>query len=195
MNDSSPGPRPRMARASLFIPLGVFLVVITIFWLGFSLGDPDQLPSALIDDPLPTFELARLDQPDQKVGTAEMLGEPFLLNVWATWCPTCRAEHAFLEQVAETHDVSIYGINYKDDPAAAREWLQRYGDPYQFSVIDEDGQLGVELGVYGAPETFVVDAEGVIRYKRVGAVDQRVWDRQLQPVLESLGWQPAAAES
>ena len=175
-----------MHRASLFIPLGVFLAVLLLLWRGFSLGDPHALPSALLDQPLPEFALPVLHEPERIVGSKAMQGEPFLLNVWATWCPTCRAEHAELERIANEYGVRIFGINYKDDPAAARRWLLRYGDPYVFSVMDADGSLGIDLGVYGAPETFLVDAEGVIRYKRVGAVDQRIWETRLAPILEEL---------
>ncbi len=178
--------RRGLARASLFIPLAVFLLVLAIFWRGFSLGDPSALPSALIDQPLPQFELPLLDDMDRKVSSEAMQGEPFLLNVWATWCPTCRAEHAELARIAETYGVRIFGLNYRDRPEKARRWVEQYGDPYIFSVVDEDGLLGIDLGVYGAPETFVVDSQGIIRYKRVGAVDQRVWENQIRPVLEEI---------
>lgn len=181
-----PKGRRGLARASLFIPLAVFLLVLFTLWRGFSLGDPSALPSALINQPLPEFELPLLDDMDRVVSSEAMHGEPFLLNVWATWCPTCRAEHAELARIAETYGVRIFGLNYKDRPEEARRWLERYGDPYIFSVVDRDGLLGIDLGVYGAPETFVVDSQGVIRFKRVGAVDQRVWENQIQPVLEEI---------
>ena len=181
-----------MSRASLWVPLGVFLVVSGFFLSGFFLGDAHELPSALVDDPLPEFELPVLNEPDRSADARSMQGEPFLLNVWATWCPTCRAEHGELERIAAQYDMRIFGINYKDDPVKARRWLQRYGDPYVFSVIDRDGRLGIDLGVYGAPETFVVDAEGVIRYKRVGAVNQRVWRSEIVPVLRKLEGTPDA---
>ena len=177
---------PGMQRASLFIPLAVFLMVLFLLWRGFSLEDADRLPSALLDRPLPEFALEVLHEPGRTVSSEAMHGEPFLLNVWATWCPTCRAEHAELNRIAAEYDVPIFGINYKDNPAEARRWLERFGNPYRFSVVDQDGSLGIDLGVYGAPETFLVDAEGVIRYKRVGAVDRRVWETQMRPVLEEL---------
>ena len=181
-----------MSRASLWIPLGVFLVVSGFFLAGFFLGDAHDLPSALVDEPLPEFALPVLNEPGRTAGARSMQGEPFLLNVWATWCPTCRAEHGELERIAEQYGMRIFGINYKDDPVEARRWLQRYGDPYVFSVIDRDGRLGIDLGVYGAPETFVVDAEGVIRYKRVGAVNPRVWRNEIVPVLRELEGTPDA---
>ena len=178
-----------MTRASLWIPLAVFLAMCSFLFTAFFFDDAHELPSALIDRPLPEFELRVLGR-DETVTTQALLGKPFLLNVWATWCPTCRAEHGELERIAEQFGVPIYGVNYKDDPAQAQVWLQRFGDPYVFSVIDSDGQLGIDLGVYGAPETFLVDATGVIRYKRVGAVDQRVWRNEIAPRLARLEGAP-----
>ena len=178
-----------MSRASLWIPLAVFAVMSGFLFVAFFFEDPHELPSALIDKPLPAFELERLGD-GVVVGTDDMLGEPFLLNVWATWCPTCRSEHGELERIASEYGVPIYGVNYKDDPAEAVIWLRRYGDPYVFSVVDRDGQLGIDLGVYGAPETFLVDAEGVIRYKRVGDVNRRIWETEIAPVLGRLEGAP-----
>jgi cytochrome c biogenesis protein CcmG/thiol:disulfide interchange protein DsbE len=176
-----------MTRVGLFIPLAVFAAIAFMLWRGFSLEDPHQLPSALIDRPLPEFALPQLADPRVEVTPRDMTGRPFLLNVWATWCPTCKAEHAELERIARDHAVPIYGVNYKDDPVAALRWLAQYGDPYVLSVVDQDGSLGIDLGVYGAPETFIVDAGGVIRYKRVGAVDRRIWEQEIVPLLLELG--------
>ncbi|MBL6715527.1 MAG: DsbE family thiol:disulfide interchange protein [Pseudomonadales bacterium] len=175
-----------MSRTSLFLPLGLFLVMAFMLWRGFALNDPHELPSALLNQPLPAFEKTRLAD-GAPVTRDALLGEPFLLNVWATWCPTCKAEHAELNRIAATYGVPLVGVNYKDNGPAARAWLARYGDPYRLSLVDDDGSLGIELGVYGAPETFVVDAEGVIRYKRVGAVDRRVWEEEIRPLLTRLG--------
>jgi cytochrome c biogenesis protein CcmG/thiol:disulfide interchange protein DsbE len=176
-----------VTRLALLLPLLLFVAIAFMLWRGFSLEDPHKLPSALIDRPLPRFSLPTLERPEVPVTREDVTGRPFLLNVWATWCPTCRAEHAELERIAREHAVPIYGVNYKDDPAEAVRWLARYGDPYVLSVIDADGSFGIDLGVYGAPETFVVDAGGVIRYKRVGAVDRRVWEEEIAPVLRELG--------
>lgn len=184
-----------MNRASLWIPLVVFIAMAFFLWRGFFLTDPHELPSALIDKPLPAFALPALDEPERTVVPKDLLGQPFLLNVWATWCPTCRAEHAELERIASNFGVDIVGVNYKDDPAEARVWLQRFGNPYRITVVDEQGSLGLDLGVYGAPETFLVDATGVIRYKRVGAIDQRVWEREIVPVLASLKGAPAQVQA
>jgi cytochrome c biogenesis protein CcmG, thiol:disulfide interchange protein DsbE len=175
-----------MSRISLFLPLGVFLALVGLLYAGFSLEDPHRLPSAMVGRAFPAFELPRLDD-EQRVATqADLKGRVALVNVWATWCPTCKAEHAELMRIHEETGLPIIGINYKDDPAAARRWLTRYGDPYEFSIIDRDGRLGVELGVYGAPETFVLDRDGVIVHKRVGDVNRRIWDSEIAPLVQEL---------
>jgi periplasmic protein thiol:disulfide oxidoreductases, DsbE subfamily len=169
-----------MNRLKLFIPLFIFAVLAAFLWRGLSL-DPNYLPSALIDKPVPAFELPNLREPDQLVKTEELLGEPYLLNVWATWCPSCRVEHPYLLQLAE-QGVKIVGLNYKDEDEPAKDWLKHFKDPYSLIIADREGRLGLDLGVYGAPETFIVDAEGIIRYKHVGVVDERVWRSTLAPI-------------
>ena len=139
---------------------------------GFALNDPHELPSALLNQPLPDFQ--KPAWPTAPWARQDLLGAPFLLNVWATWCPTCKAEHAELNRIAARYAVPLVGVNYKDDGPAARAWLARYGDPYRLSVVDENGSLGIELGVYGAPETFIVDGDGIIRYKRVSRGSARL---------------------
>lgn len=170
-----------MNRVLLFVPLLVFIVLAALFWRGLSL-DPSEMPSALVDRPLPNFELPRLADPQQTITKQEVIGKPVLLNVWGTWCVACRVEHPFLVQLAE-QGVPIYGINYKDDSEAARQWLVDLGDPYVANIVDADGRFGIDLGVFGAPETYVVDAQGVIRYKHVGVVDEKVWVEHLAPIL------------
>ncbi len=173
-----------MQRLKLFIPLVVFALLAVLFWRGLDL-DPNAMPSALIDKPVPAFDLPSLEKPDERVTQAIFQGEISLLNVWATWCPTCYAEHTFLVTLAE-QGVRIIGINYKDDPTAAQKWLRDLHNPYVVSVLDQDGRLGLNLGVFGAPETYVVDRQGIIRYKHIGAVDERVWQGTLEPLLKSL---------
>ena len=124
---------------------------------------------------------------ERVVTRADLLGRVVLVNVWATWCPTCLAEHGELTRIAREASLPIVGINYKDDPASARRWLQRNGDPYEFHVVDQSGQLGIELGVYGAPESFLLDPAGEIVYKRVGDVNPRIWRDELAPELRRLG--------
>ena len=176
-----------MSRASLFIPLALFLLIVGFGYAGFSLNDPRQLPSALLDKPFPEFTAPILGNETRIVGREVLLGSPVLVNVWATWCPTCLAEHGELLRIRDEHGLRIVGVNYKDDAGKARQWLRQHGDPYEFNLVDESGALGIELGVYGAPETFLLDAAGVIRYKRIGDVNPRIWREEIAPVLAQLG--------
>lgn len=172
-----------MQRLKLFLPLLIFVVLAGFLWRGLSL-DPSHLPSALIDKPVPSFTLDQLPNGDEKsaqITEKDLLGEPYLLNIWATWCPTCRIEHPFFNKLAQ-QGVRIVGLNYKDEDQAAREWLEHFGNPYQVIIADRHGTLGLDLGVYGAPETFLVDKDGVIRYKHVGVVDERVWRSKIAPL-------------
>ncbi len=175
-----------MNRASLFIPLVLFIAFIAIGYAGFRLNDPHQLPSALLDKPFPEFSAPMLRDPTRTLTREDLLGAPVLINVWATWCPTCLAEHAELLRITRDYGLRIVGVNYKDDPAKALGWLAQYGDPYQMNVQDPQGHLGVELGIYGAPESFLLDAQGVIRYKRVGDINPRIWRDELTPVLAAI---------
>lgn len=175
-----------MSRASLFVPLAAFVVLCALLYAGFSLDDPHRLPSALVGKPFPAFALPDLAAPDTTVTETALRGRVRLVNVWATWCPTCKAEHAELARIHETTGIPIVGVVYKDTADAARKWLERYGDPYERHVVDADGTLGIDLGVYGAPETFVVAADGTIVYKRVGDVNARVWAEEFEPVLAAL---------
>lgn len=170
-------------RWILLLPLFLFLVLGGFLLRGLQL-DPKALPSALIDQPLPGFDLPVLGQ-EQRVKRDDVIGDVALFNVWATWCVSCRVEHPFLTELAE-RGVPIYGINYKDVDAQALSWLQELGDPYRLSIVDAEGSLGLDLGVYGAPETYVVDADGIIRYRFVGVVDERVWRDILQPIVLEL---------
>jgi len=177
-------------RLKLFLPLLIFVVLAGFLYRGLSL-DPMALPSALIDKPLPAFTLTALAD-GRELSREDVIGEPALFNVWATWCISCRAEHPYLQRLADS-GVPIYGINYKDEDEAARRWLRELGDPYRANIVDREGTLGVDLGVYGAPETYLVDAAGVIRYRHVGVVDDRVWRDTLEPIWRevlAMGQQP-----
>jgi cytochrome c biogenesis protein CcmG/thiol:disulfide interchange protein DsbE len=178
-----------MSRLKLFIPLLVFVVLAGFFfivqeWIGAGRYDPQNMPSALLDKPLPAFQLPDLLS-EQPVTAAQLQGQVALVNVWATWCPTCHYEHPYLNQLA-AQGVVIFGVNYKDDPAKARQWLQEKGNPYRAVIDDRAGQLGLDLGVTGAPETYVIDRAGVVRLRYQGAVDARVWQETLQPLVERL---------
>lgn len=172
-----------MRRASLFIPVTVFLLIIGVGYVGFSLNDPHELPSALLGKPFPDFSAPTLHEPERTIERDDLLGAPVLVNVWATWCPTCAAEHDELLRIREATGLRIVGVNYKDEPDKARRWLEAYGNPYDMVIQDLDGSLGVELGVYGAPESFLLDADGTIVYKRVGDINPRIWRDELRPRL------------
>ena len=174
-----------MRDAKRLLPLAAFVVLVAVLYAGFSLRDPHMLPSALLDRPFPHFDLPRLAEP-ARASRSDLLGAPRLVNVWATWCPTCLAEHAELLRIGAETGLSIVGINYKDDRAEAVAWLNRHGNPYDFNIVDASGDLGVELGVYGAPETFLVDAQGVVRLKHVGAVTAAIWRSDFAPALSAL---------
>lgn len=177
-----------MDRLKLFAPLLIFLLLATLFFYILRLDDydPEALPSALLGKAVPEFSLPVLLHDDVQFNQDSIKGEVALLNVWATWCPTCVAEHAYLLELVKDTPITLYGINYKDDDDAAREWLNRLGNPYKAVIVDADGRLGLDLGVYGAPETYLIDAKGIIRYKHVGALNERVWQEKFVPVLASL---------
>lgn len=170
------------SRLWLFLPLFLFTVLALFLFRGLSL-DPRELPSALIDKPLPVFSLT--DLRGQTRTREDIVGQVSLLNVWATWCPSCRVEHPYLQTLA-TAGIRLFGVNYKDEDEPARRWLEDLGDPYQFSIADREGTLGLDMGVYGAPETYLLDAAGIIRYRHVGVVDERVWETILQPLYTAL---------
>ena len=172
-----------MKKLFLFAPLALFIGLGFFLWKGLYL-DPRELPSALLNKPMPEFELTSVTDPSRTLTVADFKGDIALVNVWATWCPTCKEEHAYLNQLA-SQGVTIYGINYKDDLTKANDWLRRYLDPYKEVVFDPQGRLGLDLGVYGAPETYVIDQQGVIRYRHVGAVDATVW-QDLSSVIETI---------
>lgn len=169
-----------MKRFKLFIPFAVFALMSGLLYVGLSL-EPNELPSVLIGKPMPEFALPDLDNPGQTITPATMKGQAYLLNVWATWCPSCKYEHPYLLKLAQM-GVPIYGVNYKDESDKARQLLQETGNPYKANIVDEEGVLVMALGVYGAPETFIVDAEGIIRYKLVGVVNEEVWTSTMAPI-------------
>lgn len=174
-----------MKRWKLFLPLAFFLAFCILLYVGLFLENKTELPSALLDDPVPAFSLPRLKHPDQMVTEEDLKGQVYLLNIWGSWCPVCKIEHPYLLRLQE-QGVRIIGVNYKDERSAALAVLERDKDPYVFNIQDPDGKLGLDLGVYGSPETFLVDKAGVIRYKHVGVVDDRVWEDELQPRYEML---------
>jgi len=171
--------------AKFLIPLAIFVVLAIFLGRGLSL-DPREVPSPLIDKPAPTFSLARLDQPGQMIGTEELRGQVWILNVWASWCVACRDEHPVLVEFAKSGVAPIYGLNYKDKREPAMNWLQQLGNPYTASIFDESGRVGIDFGVYGVPETFVIDKAGVIRYKKTGPVTPETIQSTILPLVKKL---------
>ncbi|WP_087021432.1 DsbE family thiol:disulfide interchange protein [Thaumasiovibrio subtropicus] len=179
-----------MKKAYLYIPLVGFLVLALIFAVQLVMNvenpnNPTELESVLIGKTVPNFTLEDLVHEGKTYEQDIFRGEPLLLNVWATWCPTCYAEHQYLNQLAAS-GVKIIGLNYKDDRHKAVGWLEELGNPYLISLFDGDGMLGLDLGVYGAPETFLIDADGIIRHRHVGDVNERNWQSRLQPIYQQM---------
>ena len=167
------------------IPLGLFIVLVGFLGVGLKL-DPREVPSPLIGKPAPDFALTRLDDPAKTIRRADMIGKVWILNVWASWCVACRQEHPLLVEFAKTKNVPLYGLNYKDQRAEGQGWLQQFGNPYDASLFDNDGRVGIDFGVYGVPETFVVDGGGVIRMKHIGPLTPEVLATKIEPLLKKL---------
>lgn len=169
---------------ALSVPLAGFAALLAVLGVGLE-KDPTVLPSVLIAQPLPAFSLPDLRSETDRVTERDLVGEVALVNVWGTWCPSCRDEQPLLMRLA-ADGVVIHGLNYKDERAAARRWLAAYGNPFREIVEDADGQLTLDLGVYGAPETYLLDDDGVIRYRHVGVLDERTWRDEFVPRIAAL---------
>ncbi len=167
------------------IPLVLFILLVAFLAIGLR-HDPHEVPSPLIDKPAPAFQLAQLRDPSKTFSAADMRGKVWLLNVWASWCVTCRDEHPLLLQYARSGALPIYGLNYKDNRADALSWLGELGDPYVLSAADNDGRVGIDYGVYGAPETYLIDRDGVIRFKQIGPVTPDIWQQTILPLAQQL---------
>lgn len=167
------------------IPLAVFLVLAVFLWVGLK-RDPRLVPSPLIDKPAPAFALPSLQDPARVMSNAHMQGQVWVLNVWASWCRACREEHPVLMDFARQKVVPVYGLNYKDQRTDAQAWLDQHGNPYADSLVDEAGRVGMDFGVYGVPETFVIDQAGRVRMKHVGPVTPQVLQEQILPLLQRL---------
>ncbi|NWG86600.1 MAG: DsbE family thiol:disulfide interchange protein [Hydrogenophilaceae bacterium] len=169
-----------------FIPFIVFVVLAVFFYVGLSLN-PREVPSPLIGKPAPAFEQPQLFEPAKTFAPKDMQGQVWLFNVWASWCVACREEHPYLVELAQAKRLPIVGLNYKDQPDAAKGWLAQLGNPYTLSVVDPEGKIGIDYGVYGVPETYLIDRTGLIRYKHVGPVTQEAWQEKFEPLLKELG--------
>ncbi len=168
-----------------FLPMAAFGALAALLGAGLGLK-PRELPSPHVGRPAPPFRLARLQAPAEHIGPADLQGRVWLLNVWASWCAPCREEHPLLVRLARETPLAIVGLNYKDDPRSAQEWLLKLGDPYFATASDLDGSVGIEYGVYGVPETFVIDRDGVVRHRHVGPLTPAAWSDQIAPLLRKL---------
>lgn len=166
-------------------PLVLFIFLGLLLAYGLNL-DPRKIPSPLIGKSLPAFSLATVADPARSVSRDELKGRVYLLNVWASWCAACRQEHPLLNELTRNKAVTIIGLNYKDKREDALDWLGKLGNPYEVSLSDSDGRLGIDLGVYGVPETFLIDKEGVIRYKHIGPITPEAWEQKLAPLIKEI---------
>ena len=170
------------------IPAVVVVVLIGFFFMGLQ-RDPSVLPSQYIGKSAPVFDLPAVRNPEVRVSNADLTGQVSLVNIWATWCVGCRAEHEFLNELAQEGEYPIFGINWRDNRATALDWLRQLGDPYVKSGFDEDGRVGIDWGVYGAPETFLINAQGEVVYRFTGPLDRRVWDAEFLPRIAGMASQ------
>jgi cytochrome c biogenesis protein CcmG, thiol:disulfide interchange protein DsbE len=167
------------------LPLGIFVVLVGFLLVGLNLN-PRQVPSPLIGKPAPEFQLQQLHQAEQTLTSKDNLGKVWLLNVWASWCVSCREEHPLLVELAKSGIVPVYGLNYKDQRDDALRWLKQFGDPYTVSIVDPEGRTGIDYGVYGVPETYVIDKNGIIRYKQIGPVTVEALQTKILPLVKEL---------
>jgi cytochrome c biogenesis protein CcmG, thiol:disulfide interchange protein DsbE len=172
-------------KARFFVPLGLFLLLAVLLAVGLTLK-PREVPSPFIGKPAPAFELPLLAPGQAAFTPAQMKGQVWLLNVWASWCAPCREEHPLLVAASREQRVPMIGLNYKDDPRNAEDWLRKLGNPYQGVAVDRDGRVGIDYGVYGVPETFVIDRQGIVRMKHIGPMTHEAWTRDVLPLIQKL---------
>lgn len=173
-------------RWPYLIPVAVVLIIVGVLALGLNEGDPTRVPSPLINRPAPKFSISRVFKPGQQLSRADLLGHVSVVNVWASWCVSCKDEHPVLLDLANRHVVKLYGLDYKDTRAAAKAWLQSEGDPYNAVGFDPQGNVGINFGVYGVPETYVIDPKGVIRRKFIGPLTPKILNNTLIPLIDKL---------
>jgi len=172
------------------LPLGIFLILVALLAFGLTL-DPKKVPSPLIDKVAPAFTLPQLHNPSATFSPENFKGKVWILNVWASWCVSCRAEHKVITRLANMKLVDIVGLDYKDEPADGKRWLQQFGNPYTLSAIDLEGKAGIDWGVYGVPETFIMGKDGLIKHKHIGPVDDKALDEEIVPLLKTLLQEPS----
>lgn len=174
-----------MKYLKFLLPLAIFIGLVAFLAAGLKL-DPKEVPSPLIDKAAPAFALTRLDNAAQTIRREDLLGKVWMLNVWASWCAACREEHPLLVEFAGRKLVPIYGLNYKDERVAGLQWLSRFGNPYDASLFDQDGRVGIDWGVYGVPETFIIDRQGLVRFKHIGPLTPDVIRTKVEPLVRRL---------
>jgi cytochrome c biogenesis protein CcmG, thiol:disulfide interchange protein DsbE len=167
------------------LPLAIFVVMVGFLAVGLTLN-PREVPSPLVGKPAPDFSLPQLHESDKVFSPKDLAGKVWLLNFWASWCNGCKDEHPVLMQVAKSGEVPIYGVDYKDTREEALTWLRRWGNPYPLVAVDEAGRVGINYGVYGVPETYVIDKAGRIRYKQIGPVDHDILEKKILPLVREL---------
>lgn len=167
------------------IPLGIFIVLLGFLAIGLTLK-PHEIPSPLINKPAPVFSAPVLNQPGQSFSSKDMLGKVWLLNTWASWCVACRVEHPILVEFAKAKSIPIIGLDYKDQEAEGLKWLARYGNPYDIAITDKDGRIAIDFGVYGVPESFLIDKAGIIRYKQIGPITDEAMIEKIIPMIREL---------
>ncbi len=167
------------------LPLVIFLVMVGFLFIGLNL-DPREVPSPLVGKPAPQFSLPRLDNPEKVFSGKDMLGKVWLLNVWASWCGACKEEHPLLVSLAKTGFVPVVGMDYKDTRDEALQWLAQGGNPYMTTIMDVDGRVGINYGVYGVPETYVIDKKGIIAYKKTGPITMQSLREVIVPLVKKL---------
>lgn len=167
------------------LPFAVFVVVVGFLAVGLRL-DPREVPSPLVGKAAPNFLLPQLHEPDQSFSPKDMAGKVWLLNFWASWCNGCKDEHPVLMQLAKSGEVPVYGVDYKDQREEALQWLKQWGNPYPLVAVDASGRVGIDYGVYGVPETYVIDKSGMIRFKQIGPVDQNALQNKILPLVKEL---------
>ena len=170
------------------LPLIAFIGLALLLFVGVRMNsgkDNSAIPSPLIGKSAPQFSLPVLNKPDEIIKTNDLLGQAYLLNVWGSWCPACQIEHPIITELAKSGKIKVLGYNYKDETEAANRWLQQFGNPYDTILVDESGRAALDWGIYGAPETFLIDAKGIVRWKHVGPITQEIIDQEILPALES----------
>ena len=168
-----------------YIPIGIFALLVALLYFGLS-NDPRNIPSPLVGKAVPHFELPQLYNPSKTIKPTDMQGKVWVLNVWASWCVSCRAEHAVVTEFVKANKLAVLGLNYKDEPIDAKAWLAKFGNPYSVIAVDADGRVGIDWGVYGVPESFIIDKKGIIRYKFTGPIDQKAVQDILKPMVDKL---------